>query len=104
MLIVPLQPVASQTVNAPLGNQPTTLNVYQKDTGLFMDVYVNGSLIIGGVICNNADRIVRNAYLGFVGDFVWIDTQDASDPYYTGIGSRWFLAYLEAADVVGVDT
>lgn len=99
MLIVPLQPLPSQVVNVTLAGQPTTVNVYEKTTGLYMDVYVNGSLIIGGVICNNADRIVRDAYLGFIGDFVWIDVQGVSDPVYTGIGTQYFLAYLEVADL-----
>ena len=99
MLIVPLQPLPSQVVNVTLAGQPTTVNVYEKTTGLYMDVYVNGSLIIGGVICNNADRIVRDAYLGFIGDFIWIDVQGVSDPVYTGIGTQYFLVYLEVADL-----
>jgi hypothetical protein len=96
---VPLQATPSQTLTTTLGGQGCQLNVYQKSTGLFMDVIVNNVLIIGGVVCENLNRIVRSAYLGFIGDFVFLDTQGTSDPTYTGLGSRYVLIYLTAADL-----
>lgn len=98
MLIVPVQPVPSQIIQVLLGGQQCTLAVYQKRTGMYMNVSV-GALIIGGVICENANRIVRSVYLGFIGDFVFLDTQGNNDPVYTGLGSRWVLVYLEASDL-----
>lgn len=100
MQIIPLKPLPSQTVSVGLANQNCTLNVYQKSTGLFMDVYVNGALIIGGVICENLNRIVRSAYLGFVGDFSFVDTQGSEDPVYTGIETRFFLMYIEQSELL----
>lgn len=99
MQIIPVQAVPNQTFNVTVGGQNCTLNIYQKAFGLFMDVLVNSELIIGGVICENLNRIVRSAYLGFVGDFVWIDNQGSTDPYYTGLGSRYSLAYVTPADI-----
>jgi hypothetical protein len=100
MLIVPLQAVASQTVSVILNQQACTINVYQKTVttntvipSVYLDLYVNGVLIIGGVVCENLNVIVRDAYLGFIGDLAFLDTQGSDDPYYTGIGTRWFLAY-----------
>lgn len=98
MLHVPLQVAPSQILNVTLGGQPCTLRVYQKSTGLFVDLYVNGALIIGGVIGLNRTHIVRTAYLGFIGDLAFFDTQGADDPVYTGFGGRWILIYLEPAD------
>lgn len=98
--IVPLDAVASQEVTIPLGNQVCQLKVYEKFYGLFMDVSVNDTLIIGGVICENKNRIVREAYRGFVGDFCFIDTQGDEDPSYDGIGTRFFLSYLSEADLL----
>ena len=103
MLTIPLLPQPSQFVNVNLAGQPCTIDVYQKNTGLFLDLLVNGSLIIGGVICNNKDRIVRNSYLGFLGDLIWIDVQGTTDPVYAGIGTRFFLEYLTEADLAGAD-
>lgn len=95
MLTIAVQPVPSQTVTATLGGQPCKMTIYQKSTGLFMDVYLNGSPIIVGVLCQNANPIVREAYLGFVGDLTFLDTQGLDPPYYSGLGSRWILAYLQ---------
>lgn len=108
MLIVPLQAVPSQVVNVQLQAQATTLRVYQRfyglnNGGIYIDVLLNNSLVIGGVQCENANRIIRNAYFGYLGDFAWIDTQGSNDPYYTGIGIRYFLAYLAQADLAQED-
>ena len=50
MLVVPIQPVANQTFQAQLGDQPCVMNVYQQAYGLFMDLYVGNTLIVAGVI------------------------------------------------------
>lgn len=102
MQIVPLQALPSQTLQVQLGGQACVLNIYQLAYGLFVDVYVGATLIIGGVICENLNRIVRSAYLGFVGDFVFADTQsgaNGADPIYTGLGARFQLIYLDPADL-----
>lgn len=102
MLIVPTQAVANQTLNVTLGGQACTLNVYQKGQfwydALYVDLYVNSALIIGGAIGLNGVKIVRTLYLGFIGDLAFSDTQGTADPNYTGLGSRWFLYYLTAAE------
>lgn len=97
MQIIPIQSLANQTLTCYLGGQQTSLNIYQKSTGMFMDVYVGNTLIIGGVICLNQRNIVRDAYLGFIGDFFWVDTYGTgSDPTYTGLGTQFQLWYVEA--------
>lgn len=99
MLTIPIQPVPAQTLTVTIANQNCRINLSQKSTGLFMDVYVNDALIIGGVMCLNANVIVRDAYLGFIGDLAIFDTQGSNDPVSTGLGSRYILVYLEAADL-----
>jgi len=99
MLSIPLTPVPSQTLNSVLSGQNCTLNIYTLSTGLFMDVLINGISIVSGVLCVNRSRIVRNAYLGFIGDLVFTDTQGTNDPDYTGLGTRYALIYLEASDL-----
>lgn len=99
MLLVPLNTLPNQTVAIQLNGQSCTLNVYQKSTGLFMDVLVNDVLIIGGVLCENLNRIVRSAYLGFIGDFAFVDTQGSLDPYYASIGTRFYLLYFNAGEL-----
>ena len=99
MNTIPLQPVPSQTLQVVLSNQSCILSVYQSPGGLFMDILVNDAPIKLGAICQNLNRIVRKLYLGFVGDFVWLDTSGAGgDPYYSGLGSQFQLIYLTAAE------
>lgn len=100
MDIIPLQAVPNQVVNVQLAGQPCTINVYQLVGGLFIDLLVNGQLVIGGVICQNLNRIVRDLYLGFIGDLTFIDNQGASDPIYTGLAARFSLAYLSTTDLL----
>lgn len=99
MLIIPTQPVPNQTFTAILGTQSARINVRQSAWGMFLDLYVNDVLVIGGVICEDRNRIVRGPYLGFDGDLAFFDTQGTADPYYTGLGSRWQLLYLALADL-----
>lgn len=99
MLIVPTVPVPNQSLQCQLAGQATTLNIYQTAYGLFVDVYLNGVLVIGGVIAQNYNRIVRSLYLGYVGDFVFVDTQGDTDPVYTGLGTRYALVYLDADEL-----
>lgn len=101
MLIVPLQATPSQIVSVLLAGQDTRIAIYQESFGLFMDLSVAGTPIVTGVICQNLNRIVRDLYLGFVGDFIFIDNQGATDPVFTGLGARYSLAYLEASDLNG---
>jgi len=105
MQIVPIKPLPNQVLQVQLAEQPVSLNIYQLAYGLFIDVSINNQLVIGGVICQNLNRIVRSEYLGLVGDFTFVDTQatdgeEGTDPVYTGLGSQYQLVYLEAADLV----
>lgn len=99
MKTVPLSAIPSQTLNVLLGGQNCTLKVFQKSTGVFVDVSVNNAPIVQGVIGLDRVRIVRYAYRGFIGDLAFIDTQGKNDPDYKGFGTRYFLMYLEASDL-----
>lgn len=98
MQIIPTSPVPSQMLTTSLAGQSCQIKVYQKTTGLYIDLSVNDVLIIGGVIALNANLIVRDSYLGFIGDLAFFDTQDSEDPDYTGLGSRFILAYIEKSE------
>ncbi len=99
MQIIPLQPVPSQLVTVNLNDQNCQIKVFQKSTGLFLDLSINDVPIISGVIGQYRNRIVRDGYLGFLGDLCFNDTQGTSDPDYTGLGDRFQLIYLEPGEV-----
>jgi hypothetical protein len=97
---IPLQAVPNQTLTVPLAGQTCDLNIYQLSSGLFVDVFINGEVVVLGVICEDRNPIVRDAYLGFPGDLAFFDTLGGDtpiDPLYTGLGDRFQLIYFEAA-------
>jgi len=94
--IIPISDNPSQILTVSLGGQQCKINLYQKTSSLYCDLYVNNVLIIGGVICQNNNKIVRDAYLGFIGDLYFFDSNDSSDPSYPGLGSRYQLRYQNA--------
>lgn len=109
MQIIPISDTASQTISVQLAGQNCKINLYQKSTGFYCDLYLNGTPLLNGVICQNLNRIVRSLYLRFVGDLCFLDTQgsftlpsNGSDPSSPGLGTRYLFCYLEASDLNGV--
>lgn len=99
MQIVPLQALPNQIVNIALNDQSCAIKVYQKFYGLFIDLYVDEQLVIGGVICEDRNRIVRSKYLGFDGDLAFFDTVGNADPSYETLGAQFLLAYFTEDDI-----
>lgn len=93
LLTIPIQAVPAQQFDIVLNQQPCTIKIYQKFNGLYLDLRVKGEPLITGVLCRDRSRIVRSAYLGFVGDLYFVDQQGESDPQHTGLGERWLLMY-----------
>lgn len=94
MLIVPLLDLPAQTVSISLGGQQCSINLRTLGGSLYCDLYVGTTLIIAGVLCLNSNRIVRNTYLGFIGDLSFYDTQGTSDPVSPGLDTRYELWYI----------
>lgn len=103
MQIVPLASIASQNLSIQLNGQSCSINVYQKSTGVYMDLYVAGEVILTGTLAVNNVLMIQKLYLGFLGDLVFIDTEPlstgAQNPEYTGLGSRWILVYYLPSEV-----
>lgn len=106
MQLVPLLAVPAQNITTTLDNQVVNLSIYQLRYGMYMNVTVSGVLEIAAVVCQNLNRIIRSSYLnadaGFAGDFAFNDLQGVNNPYYTGLGTRYQLIYLSAADLAAM--
>jgi hypothetical protein len=98
MKIIPLGAVPSQTMSVVLGGQNCQLALYQKSTGVFMDVRMSGAGVALAVLVRDRNRIVRLDDGTFIGDLLMYDTQGVSDPDYNGFGTRYKLAYIEPSD------
>lgn len=100
MQIIPIRAVPNQALTVTLGGQPCQINIVQKSTGVFLDLYVEETRILVGVICQDRNPVVRSVYLGFTGDLAFVDTQGEDDPTYTGFGTRFILCYLVPGDFI----
>lgn len=95
--VIPLIATPSQTLNVQLGPQPCRVDVRQRRTGIFVDVYVQDVAVVLGVKALNLNKLIRNAYANFTGDLFFADTQGSSDPSYDGLGGRFQLLWDDAA-------
>jgi hypothetical protein len=92
--ILPVQPKPSQVFDVTLGTQNCEMTLQQMSTGMFMSISVDGVSVISGRYCVDRVNMVRQKYLGFGGALYFVDTtQQGSDPYYSGLGSRYLLVY-----------
>lgn len=93
----------SQQFNIVLDGVTCTMHVHQHSTGLYMDLWVGDIAVCLGVLCLNANRIVRYDYLraksGFLGDLFFIDTQGSDDPEWSELGGRYQLYYITNSEL-----
>lgn len=93
VVTIPLSALASQTLNIILNQVVYRLDVYQRSTGLYMNVWISDTLTVAGAICQNLNPVMHADYLGIGGDFIFVDTQGSDDPTYDGLGSRYILTF-----------
>jgi hypothetical protein len=99
MIRIPLQAVPNQTLAVTLTRQNTQLAIRQNGGALYFELISNGASIVRTRICRDRQRLLLNLrYLGFIGDFAFVDTRGIADPQYFGLGSRFQLYYLEAGE------
>jgi hypothetical protein len=110
MLTINIQDTPNQTVNVQLASQNCQIFITTKTTGLFVDLYVSNTLVIGGVLALNTVLIVRDQYLGFVGDLAFFDLQSTGtpgneglDPSSPGLGTRFLFCYIEQGNLTSLN-
>lgn len=92
---IPLSATAYQSINVTLSGRNVRLDIQQRTTGLYMTVWLDGTIVVAGIICQDRNWIVRHPYIGMPGDLAFADTQGTSDPTYDGLGTRYVLIYRE---------
>jgi hypothetical protein len=95
---IPLQPVPSQQLQVVLGGQNCQIAVYLLGKHLFVDLNVNGADISIAVRARDVIPLVPTAYLGFIGNLLFTDTQGLTDPTFDGLGTRYQLVYLTPSE------
>lgn len=94
MQVIPLAQSPNQTLTAVVNGVYVTINLRTQTTGLYFDLLVNNVAIIQSVLCLTGTKLVRDSYLGYAGDFMFIDLQGNDDPVYTGFNDRFQLVAI----------
>ncbi|WP_369788307.1 hypothetical protein [Rouxiella sp. WC2420] len=94
MIEITLSPIKGQSLTAVINGQSCRIDLAQRSTGLFMDLYLNENPVFQGVICLNCNWMVRYPYLGFSGDLFFADMEGSDDPDWMGLGTRFKLFYM----------
>lgn len=102
MQIIPLTNQPNQSFSITLNGQDCSINLYQKSTGLFCDLFLGTTQILQTQICLDRVYLVRYNYLGFSGNIAFIDTQGDTVPYYTGFNTRYLMAYSLPSEVTAL--
>lgn len=87
---IQLDSVASQSFSTILDGQKCKINVFQKDTNVYVDLYCNGATIFTGQIALN---LVGLSGAGFSGRLFFYDTQGNNEPDFNSFGTRYKLMY-----------
>lgn len=99
MQTIPLQPVPNQSLQTQVAGQTVTMFLHDKRAqGLFVDIVSNGEPLITSVLALDAVPLIPTTYLGFAGNFLFVDTLGSDHPAAAGLGTRWQLLYLTAAE------
>lgn len=99
MLRVPLQSVPNQTLAVTLARQSVQIALRQNGLNMYFDLLLGSKYIVRSKICRDRQRLlVALKYRGFQGDFIFVDTQGTTDPYYTDLDSRYQLIYLAVGE------
>lgn len=102
MLIVQLTKTPAQTTKVNLGGQECQITLRQLNTGLCLDLLVEGKPLVIGMLCHDRTLLIRRPHLRtrFKGaDMAFYDTLGTDDPRFEGLGERWVLGYLPAEEV-----
>jgi hypothetical protein len=98
MQTIPLQPVPNQVTKVVLGGQNCQIRINLRGVSLFADVNADGVDIVTTVIARDIAPLVYSELSGFIGNLFFVDTLGSADPEFTGLGTRWRLVYLTAAE------
>ena len=99
MLKIPLSPVPAQILKVKLAGQNCEMRIYYRFGSTYLDLTVDGVLVVTGAICRDRQNIIQIAQNAFSGVLFFMDMLGESDPIYSDFGERWRLFYKAANEL-----
>ena len=100
MLFLPVKNIPNQRFSAVLDNQNCTLEIFQRFDRLYLNLFVDDTAVVLGVICHNNLGITAVDTLAFRGMLYFTDVQGNSDPQYEGLGTRYCLVFVPEGEII----
>ena len=91
--IIPLSKDQNQNFQIVLDGQNCTINVYQKDEDVYVDLFVDAEPIFYGLSALDRVGIKLSEYMNFKGQLWFEDQNGTQNPDYTGFGERYLFYY-----------
>lgn len=99
MQSIPIHTVPNQTLAVTVASQSVQIAIRQNGAAMYFDLKFGDEYVVQSRICRDRQRLLLDRqYKGFVGDFMFVDTQGATDPQYSGLGRRYVLRYLASGE------
>lgn len=92
-LIIPLSAIPSQQSQLVISGQQTQFWLRQLATGLYIDLTVNGALMLAGCLCVDRVDLLRGRIPALTGLLYFRDAQGRKNPDYTGLKNRFQFIY-----------
>ena len=94
-MIIPLASVPNQTFSINLDGQNCKFELVTRGKNLFMNLSIDDTPVVNGVICLNKVKLIQFNHLKFNGNLYFEDLEGNLDPYFWGLGERWVLNYVQ---------
>lgn len=95
---IPIKSFPNQNFFIVLDQNICKININTWGELLYFSLEVQTTVIATNTICLNLVPLVRQPYLGFNANFLFVDTQGKLDPTYKGLGTRYRLIYLNETE------
>jgi len=101
MIRIPLAAVPLQTLAIVVAAQACQIALRQNGANMYFDLTVNNvTIVLSRIVRNKQLLLLDTQYRGFIGDFVFNDTQGDTQPEFSGLDTRYRLYYVETTDTL----
>jgi hypothetical protein len=101
MMQIPINSVPNQTFSVLLNKKNCTINLNNRGSYMYIDLYVNNTPVILGEKCSQAPLIIYE-YLATIlgGNLIFVNTDNGNAyPFYTKFGITQQLIFFTSADI-----
>lgn len=102
ILFLPVRPEPNQRFSIVLNDQNCTVELFQRYDRLYLNLYVDDTAVVSGVVCLNQQNLIIPTTTKFIGYLYFADTLGNSAPQWEELGTRYELIYASPEEMTEV--